>query len=348
MKSMTLWSALCSLPGPAAVESEWRMLTGDDFDTARRFLRPGREYAQSVPCKSIPPCRCRHGIEEYSDGRLEAVCRCEFADCAPFEVSREETLILELDTHLLCEKVAKAMALEIVTSPLHGDSHAYHIGNHRPNSTQKFPVYLITLGAKAGLEKVILEVLCGCSVPPIILYPADRPFSTQCRMALEHARAMFLPMEDVLSADAKGFTVTDLFTRSLARFDDEHVLVSDPKELRCIFPTPTGTRWCDVHIHFKYTDQVVITAPGKTREFTCHELGMGNSRTKKPKAIWDFMYEVAGNNGALDYSIGNKYKNKDWKHQITKQLRRIFDMEDDPFLYDEELTTWQAKLRMSR
>ncbi len=347
MKSMSLWSALCSLPGPAAVESEWRMLTGGDFDTVRRFLRPGREYAQSIPCRNTPPCRCRHAIEEYSDGTLEAVCRCEFADCAPFEVSREEMLILELDSRLLCENVAKAMALEILTPPPPMGSHAYHIGNHRPNVSHKFPVYLITLGAKAGLEKAILQVLCECGDPPVILYPADKPLSTQCRMALEHARAMFLPLGEALSADGKGFSITDLFTRSLDRFDAEHVLMPDRKEMKCIFPTPLGTRWCDVHMHFKYTDQVVITAPGKTREFTCHELGMGNSRTKKPTRIWDFLYEIAGNNGALDYSIGNKDKNKDWKNQISKHLRRIFDMEDDPFLYDEEQKTWQAKLRMS-
>lgn len=347
MKSKTLWSALYSLPGLVAVESEWRMLTGDDFVTARRFLRPGREYAQSVPCTNTPPCRCRHGVEEYSDGTLEAVCRCEFADCAPFEVSREAALIHELDMRLLCLKVAKAMALEIVTSPLHGVSHAYHMGNYRPTNARKFPVYLIMVGSKAGLEKAILEVLCGCSDPPIILYPADRPFSTQCRIALEHARAMFLPLGDALSVDAKGFTVTDLYIRSLAGFDDEHVLMSDPKEMGCIFPTPPGTGWCDVHIHFKYTDQVVITAPGKTREFTCHELGMGNSRTKKPKAIWDFLYKVAGNNCTIDYSIGDKDKNKDWKNQISKHLRRIFGLEDDPFFYDEEHKIWQAKLRMS-
>lgn len=336
-------TALDRLPGHLAVLAEWEQLTGDSFQLVRSFLDPRETPARSVPCRNTPSCRCRHEVIESSSGAMEAVCRCEFGNCPPIPVTEKDLIIYGLSLRRFGETLAAAMKLDSDCHPIHGMPWAFHIASYRPNATVKFPVYLIAAGRQSLFEKAVMTILLESGEPAVFLSPNEMNLSGECRIAIERARAQFIPLIDVLSSHESRVRLTDLFFKQLQKFDDR-AGVSEDKPVGQ-FPTPPGSTWTDISIRFIYTDKAEITVGGSTKLVACHELGMADKRTKEPTAPWKFLYEIALNHRVIDFTMGNPQKNKDWKNRLSRELRRVFGLKGDPFLYDKRTKTWEAKFQ---
>ncbi len=345
MTSKNLWSALADLPVLAAVDSEWRLSTGDDYGMVRQFLRPLEKYADFVPCQNPRQCMCQHEAVELSNGEIIAVCQCEYYECDAFSITKTDLVIYDFNEQLLCRKLAEALKLDSISRQVDDMQGVYHLSDIKTVSGLKFPVFLVIGGLYANLEHTLLMLICTCKEPPIILHTCGRPLRPNCIAVAERTGSLLLNLADAVPVANGKFVPNELYSRSLETFLSHHAPSKDTKS--SVFPTPPGTAWADISVHFMYTDQVEIIAPGRTRQFTCHELGMGSSRKKTPIVVWDFFYDIATNHGVIDYSIGNKDKNKDWKTQLSKHLRRIFGIEDDPFFYDDEGKIWNAKFKVS-
>ena len=48
------WHALEAVPGSTAVDAEWKARFGNDYGTAKAFLRPNGKLASSYPCAVRP------------------------------------------------------------------------------------------------------------------------------------------------------------------------------------------------------------------------------------------------------------------------------------------------------
>lgn len=337
-------TALDRLPGQIAVLAEWEQLTADAFPLVKPFLDLRGTPARSIPCRSNPPCRCRHEVVESSSGAMEAVCRCESESCPAIPINQEDTFLYGLNTRRLAEALARAMKLDPSCSPVHGMPWAFHVADCWAGTSAKFPVYLLLPPSRSRFERAVLAILRTSGDPPILLYPTETVFSAECGMAIERAGALPLVLSDAIARSDGRLVATDYSARELRRLAERHKAVGEGAKGR--FPTPPGADWSDVSICFVLGDTIEVAALGTTRLMTCRELGLENARTKKPREPWLFLQKVAENHGGITPKMGNYNKNKDWKNQLTDHLRRIFGLDDDPFFYDPHAKSWTARFHI--
>ncbi|HEY7424642.1 MAG TPA: hypothetical protein VH682_10470 [Gemmataceae bacterium] len=67
------WQAIESLPGIAAVAAEWQAWLEDEFDWAKRLLRPRSALAASYP--RLDGCGLPYEVVEHDTDDLVGVCR---------------------------------------------------------------------------------------------------------------------------------------------------------------------------------------------------------------------------------------------------------------------------------
>ncbi|MCL5103101.1 MAG: hypothetical protein M1133_03155 [Armatimonadetes bacterium] len=117
-KKRSFWSACESIPGLAAVEAEWRLKSGEQFNAARAFLKPRQAPAASIPCPAKVPCGCYHRIVRHDDGRIAAVCCCEPRSCDVAYVSPGDLIVYELDRQKLHQSIGDALSLRMSEAAL--------------------------------------------------------------------------------------------------------------------------------------------------------------------------------------------------------------------------------------
>jgi hypothetical protein len=161
---MGLWKSLERLPSPAAVLAEWQLLTGEEFDLARLFLRATDRQSDTYPCTLRPGCGNRHEVVDAEDGMtFRAVSRDEAVTCRSIAVEPHELLFHELDTAKLCAAVRREFGFEPPASGgLAGLSRSHAVGIRLPART---PVVLTIAPNEAALLKEILGLVSLLSMP---------------------------------------------------------------------------------------------------------------------------------------------------------------------------------------
>ena len=135
------WMGLEAVPGLSAVDAEWRERFGDEYASAKPFLRPNGKRASSHPCTEYPGCGWAHQVIEHGPDDIVAACRCR-RRCPTFPLNRSDIAVYELDRTAFDRAVADALNLEGVMEPGTGFHHTTRIGVYSPYSGFRFPVLL--------------------------------------------------------------------------------------------------------------------------------------------------------------------------------------------------------------
>lgn len=348
MRKRSFWSACEAVPGLAAVEAEWRLKSGDQFDMAKAFLKPRQAPAMSIPCPAEKPCGCYHEVIRHGDGRIAAVCCCEPCSCEVVYVSSGDLVVYELDRQKLHHEIGKVLSLRMSETAVPGLRKTTVIGYDCPQAGCEFPVFL-TLQYNPDDFRHVVSSLAAQNSDPFILISSTHEFHTlDCQAILATRRASFVPLSAIIQlANGKERPACSTATTILAKFHESVLPKSGPGDGVRMFRTPADADWPDVEIRFIYGDKVSVKVESETGVFNCAEMGMASRKNGEPTKQWDLLRSFAQGRGSLDWdSPAADRKNQKRKEILAKNLRRFFGISGDPFIYREEIKGWEARFQI--
>lgn len=157
---------------------------------------------------------------------------------------------------------------------------------------------------------------------------------------LELKKENFLEIKEfeIMALDGSSFTFRvivkclDKTEKYLKNRSSENIK-KNSKDIEAFpFKLPAGVRWENFMVKFLSDYEIKIEVIGKKYNATFRELGLEDSRTKKPNQQWYFLKILSENNGEL--SCKNPKANpiyKKSKELLSKALKRYFKIDYDPF-----------------
>jgi hypothetical protein len=342
------WQALEAVSGAAAVDAEWKARFGNDYGTAKAFLRPNGKLASSHPCLVQRGCGCEHEVVVHDPEDIVAVCRCE-RGCETFTLQRSDIVVYELDRRVLDAALAKVFGLFEET-----DSATYlpgttRIGVYSPYAGYRFPVYL-TIQIEPDDFSEVLDGLLGRNEAPFLLLAPTRGLCTaKAEKRLTDKQSGMVSLSENVGIEAKRqFQLLHHMDDILAQFRGFNL--PQPKEdgATAFFPTPPDASWGEVSIRFKDGHTVSIKAKSAGGVFNYTQMGMANKKNGNPTVQWELLKTFADERGILDWSSNKAHRhNQKRRELLAANLRDFFRIEGDPFRLTDDGKGWQARFLIS-
>jgi len=136
------------------------------------------------------------------------------------------------------------------------------------------------------------------------------------------------------------------FKEEIQKSYDEKIATNKINDLNKI-DVPDDTKWEDVKIKFIDGLTVKLTIKDKAFDKDFRELGFEDKRQHKPNLQWKLLELLAHKKGELsweDSEATDKVKQK--KHNLSKKLKEIFGINDDPFYPYSTKTGYQIKITL--
>ena len=344
-------ATLEDLPDLLATRKEWAMRCGEGFGLMEPLLRPAGGIAQSMPCDRSHMGLHYHDVVEFLDGETLAVYPDEYYDCPSFPVERWERAVLTPDVDRLAELVCNVLGVERVVTERPGgislDSYpVLEIGRYHPLESFQFPVVLSLHPDVVSTEEALLLCFAVYDGPFIFLTTTPKRAFSRTGPVISKRRVLVSSLQQCLEVGGDNSLVqSPHWRRSLSYFHRQVVPRFEP--VMVFFETPTGTTWEGISIRFIDGHTVLVEAAGVVRRLSYTEMGMANRRESKPSKQWEFLEQIAGNHGVIDFDMGDSRKNKSWKYELSSDLRQFFHIANDPFVYDPQTCCWQARFQIS-
>jgi hypothetical protein len=342
------WQALEAVPGAAAVDAEWKARFGNDYGTAKAFLRPNGKLASSHPCLVQRGCGCEHEVVVHDPEDIVAVCRCE-RGCETFTLQRSDIVVYELDRRVLDAALAKVFGLFEETDSATDLPGTTRIGVYSPYAGYRFPVYL-TIQIEPDDFSEVLDGLLGRNEAPFLLLAPTRGLCTaKAEKRLTDKRSGMVSLSENVGIEAKRqFQLLHPMDDILAQFHGFNL--PQPKEdgATAFFPTPPDASWGEVSIRFKDGHTVSIKAKSAGGVFNYTQMGMANKKNGNPTVQWELLKTFADERGILDWSSNKAHRhNQKRRELLAANLRDFFRIEGDPFHLTDDGKGWQARFLIS-
>ena len=117
------------------------------------------------------------------------------------------------------------------------------------------------------------------------------------------------------------------------------------------FPSPTGTTWHDVSIHFLSSETAEIKAREIREGRNFAEMGFMDNRSKSPDKLWKVLILFGQHNGeisweTLDLPIAIQNNLKKHIHRLRYRLKQLFQIDDDPFEKYRKVKAYKSKFKI--
>jgi len=336
------WPAIESVPGPAAVVSEWRRLLGPEYDLVQTWLRPRHDLATSVPCPQYPGAV--HRIVDHGDGHYVAVCP---EGCPKQTLTKADLVVYGLDPMALMVAITKAFDLSLQFDQSNSLSHVERIATYVPTMGFRFPVYLAIATQGKEMVTAVRAVMAGCKGPFILLAPTRQLWTSECQKLLEGKNAVFLTLAETMALDDQGHMVLmQPRDELLATFHDAVLPAKDAQDGLALFMTPEGAAWRDVRISFKDNHTVAVDVLGVKGTYHYRQMGMADGRNGEPNKQWELLYAFANEDGRLDWKSPHAdRRNQKRREMLAQTLRDFFRLGGDPI--ESIGNGWQTQFAVS-
>lgn len=347
-RSPGFWQALESVPGFAAVRSEWQFLLGNDYRRAKSFFRPSGRLASSYPCPVDNGCGFHHNVVSHGGDDIVVVCPCGRGE-EILPLSRSDIVIYELDRSSLDAALANVFDLmeELdAETGLHGTT---LIGVYSPFAGYRFPVYL-TIQIESVDFNIILDGLLARNNTPFLLFAPTRELcTTKAEKRLADHRSSFIPlMESVGFGGDRKFQLLHPFDDILAQFRGLNLPSLKEDGSMAFFPTPPDATWSDVSVKFMNSHTVSIRVISAGGIFHYAQLGMANKKNSNPTKQWELFEAFAEGHGTMDWSSGKAdRRNQKRRELFAADLRQFFRIDGDPFRLSDDGKGWLARFFIS-
>jgi hypothetical protein len=200
LRMSRLWRFLEARPAATAVEAEWKTRLGGLFGWASRLLVPTHERATSYP--NPDPQGLPLGIVRHRDGSVVAVCI--EGTGRRLALTEADTVIYRLSFGDLRTILAGALSLRACTGDLSGRPAVVPLGWWEPRPASSVPVTLVLADGCEGLRRTLADVCPGLDGPAMLLTPTRRRWSDQAVRCASAARAMLVPLDEVVALEDRG------------------------------------------------------------------------------------------------------------------------------------------------
>jgi hypothetical protein len=169
-----LWNSLETLSTEAALLVEWQDALGEDFPSARVFLRPTQQQAESYPCQQPNVCGCRHRVGFESEDDVSALCDCDEAGCETISLRATDLIIHSLNGDMLAAAIRQAFQFDELANVQCEESRSRLVGRFGVRLSRVLFYVPISEG---GLLKEI-DRLCAEFPDPFVLLTPTSQFCT--------------------------------------------------------------------------------------------------------------------------------------------------------------------------
>lgn len=168
---MTLWEVLESLPGPAAVEAQWRRFLKQGLDFLRPLLTPGQERARSYPRLDGPEWALPYRVVEHGPDEYVGVCP-DSTETVPLK--KRDLVVYELNKDMLCQRIAVALELDTAGQLPRWQPPTAYLGAAVARNGRRTPVYLAVPLSSDSFQAAVSRLVNEVNGPFILLAPTRR------------------------------------------------------------------------------------------------------------------------------------------------------------------------------
>lgn len=228
--------------------------------------------------------------------------------------------------------------------------HTFTIGDYIPFAGERFPVYLAFHHRTEHLKQVLIKLCNSRNSKPFILFTSTlRKVDNDTVALMEKVGATLLCLGDVLHRTMDGRIGLNRPAEEFLQTFREKITrkTAEPKPGRLvnIFPTPAGVTWGDITIRFTDGQTVMLKCRDITMAATYSDMGMSNIRSGQPTLIWELLRVFAENHGVIDWRSGEASSRlKKRKDRLCHALREIFQLQDNPIIWDEKAKQYKTKI----
>lgn len=335
MKTLTqFWQTLESVPGPAAVSTEWQRRLGTEYRSVKaEFLRPRADLAESYPCPDPRNPGASHKVVHHGQDDIVGVCA---HGCPVARLAREDIVIWELNRHALTRALTGVLGLRDEESKVDGLPKTVQLGTYAPYAGFRFPAFLTIRLGPDEFRQTVAGLLASTEGPFILLAPTRNQCTPASENMLNQRGARFLALSETMAIDddgrlalARDLTVDGL----LAGFRQAHLPQPEDESGMVFFRTPAEARWEDVRIVFRDSHTVSVKVGDLSR--ICHysDMGMADQRNANPTKQWQLLESFAVGQGILNWDHPDaSRKNKKRCQTLAGNLRAFFRIEGYPLV----------------
>lgn len=347
-RSPGFWQAIESVPGFAAVKSEWQLLLENDYGKAKSFFRPSGRLASSYPCPVENGCGFHHNVVSHGRDDIVVVCPCgRGEEIVPLR--RSDIVIYELDRSSLDAALANVFSLirELdAETGLHGTT---LIGVYSPFAGYRFPVYLTIQIESVDFNNILDGLLARNNAPFLLLAPTRELCTTKTEKRLADHRSAFIPLtENVGFGGERQLQLLQPIEDILTQFRGLNLPSRKEGDSMAFFPTPPDATWSDVSVKFMNSHTVSIRAKSAGGIFHYAQMGMASKKNSNPTKQWELLEAFGEGHGTLDWSSGKAdRKNQKRRELLAADLRQFFRIDGDPFRLSDDGKGWRARFFIS-
>lgn len=326
------WKALEQIPGAATDGREWRLLLGEEWPRASRYLRATGDRADAVSCPSPGGDECPRKVIDLGDGRYRAVCQARPPLCDTLDLAVQDVTVLALDRPRLFRDLAAALdSAPSAPARTSGDS-VVEIGQHAVVAGISAPVFLVLPDPRDALRETDFRDAGLGRDPAIILLLAANVIPSALRGRFQSDGHEILILSEVVgSGEGRALEPMQPITVLLRRLRAALQVRLNDGGTRPAWPLPPDTQWEQITMRLIADDTMSCSVHGVSRDLDPRFFGMRNAKNDKPAKSWTMLCLLAAGSGRLN--VQNRQK-IGMIHQRLRLLRQelagVFGLGGDP------------------
>jgi hypothetical protein len=340
---LRFWKALDEIPEAATDRREWAQRLGDDWLVAAAYLKSTGRLVREVACPSPGGEGCPRKVIRHPDGRLRAVCGARPGECDPLDLTLEDVTCLALDR----AKLAVAVAAILDAGEEAGqqsDGTAVVVGSHAVAAGVAIPVVLAIPGPMAAASPAMPFGLSRETGPVAVVVPTARSISPDLRATLTSQGHLVLFLSEIATVRDHRLAAVHPAAELLAPLRKQSLASLSPTASARLWVLPPGTRWEDLTFDFISNEVINVRSGPETRRFEPEHFGMKSKKNGRPTDAWTILLSIARRGGSLTWKDPEASGSiKAQKHLLSRRLRTLFGIADDPIVWRPKQGLYQAR-----
>lgn len=343
------WKTLEQVPGGETDGREWRLLLGDEWRLASRYLRATDDRADAVSCPSRGGDECPRKVIALGGSRYRAVCQARPPLCDPLDLDATDVAVFALDRPKLFKDLAAALDSVPSAAPRASRDAVVEVGRYAVAAGVSAPVYLALPDPRDTLGETDFRASGLGRDPAVILLLAQNALTPALRGKLQDdGHEVFLLPDVVGATQSAGLATMQPVSVLLQRVHAALQARMAGGATVPAWPLPPDTRWEQITMRLISPHEIACSAMGETRPLDPGVLGLRNVRNGKPVTAWAIVTAMAVGRGRFRIrDPKGREKGKKQVEAIRAAFRSFFGLTDDPIPWDRNAGEYAARFTIS-
>lgn len=341
-----VFTSIAGIPGAQNSKAAWRQRLGERFEDIEPLLKPAGKLATNVPCEHTTSHGCSFRIVHHSPTDIVGVCDRGHCETHPF--LRGEIMVMRLDTADVGRKISEAFGFRasLVKSSL---PEFQSVGDYEPTVGYRFPIFLAA-GFQDRHRTEVQRIIAGCRKPPAAIWFSSEGVDSATAYAIEAEGGMNLLLDDIVTLARGVINPVGAAGDVFGELDDTNIEDAGATATLKKYHLPAGSTWEDITIKFQGEDSVTIKCGKKPTPvvYTFSDFGLCSKRATSPKRAWTVLKAFADGEGDLIPPDARDSKSKGHKQKelLSKALREVFSLDEEPLPWNDEIYGWRARFNI--